>query len=365
MVLGPLGCGILTGAGSVLIALGVTAGSSIAVFGAGGVGLDLAAELGATHTINGADPEIAAQIMSITGDGAQYSFDTTGVPSVISTAINSLRPTGTCGLVGITQGDLVLDPLALAGGRNLMGILEGDAVPQLLIPRLIDLWKQGRFPFDKLITTYPLSQINEAEAATTSGSVIKPILLPAGESRPCSMTDSEPCDRRRREPTDAGGQRTPTSNGGCSPRRPCGVRGDRLGRVHPLRRRPSRTCRQGHPLPPMAHQGSSPSGCLRAPGRTTGTRCGATRPARMPGQDGRTGRRHVRRPQSPGPPAHPDRSWAVPTTVRRDGAEDRLRRFSRSRFIIQAALDHGELSEGADPDLIVDAIMGGASGGSS
>ncbi len=201
-ILGPLGCGIQTGAGSVLIALGVTPGSSIAIFGAGGVGLAavmaaavagattiiaielhpsrlaLASELGATHTINGADDDITAQILAITGDGAQYCFDSTGVPAVITTAINSLRPTGTCGLVGTGQGNLVLDPFALASGRNLMGILEGDAVPQLLIPRLIDLWKQGRFRFDKLITSYPLSQVNQAEADATSGAAVKPVLIP-------------------------------------------------------------------------------------------------------------------------------------------------------------------------------------------
>lgn len=201
-LLGPLGCGIQTGAGSVVIALGVTAGSSIAIFGTGGVGLaavmaaavagaatiiaidvhagrlDLAAKFGATHTINGADDDISAQILAITGDGAQYCFDTTGVPAVISTAVSSLRPTGTCGLVGISQGDLVLDPFALASGRNVMGILEGDAVPQLFIPRLIDLWKQGRFPFDKLITCYPLSQISQAEADAASGAAVKPVLIP-------------------------------------------------------------------------------------------------------------------------------------------------------------------------------------------
>ena len=108
-LLGPLGWGIQTGAGSVLIALGVTAGSSIAVFGTGG---------------------------------------------------------------------LVLDPFALASGRNVMGILEGDAVPALFIPRLIDLWQQGRFPFDKLITSYPLSQIGQAEADAASGAAVKPVLIP-------------------------------------------------------------------------------------------------------------------------------------------------------------------------------------------
>jgi aryl-alcohol dehydrogenase len=68
--------------------------------------------------------------------------------------------------------------MALAGGRNLIGILEGDAVPQLFIPRLIALWQQGRFPFDKLITSYPLSQVNQAETDAASGAAVKPVLIP-------------------------------------------------------------------------------------------------------------------------------------------------------------------------------------------
>jgi len=202
-LLGPLGCGVQTGAGSVLVALGVTAGSSFVVYGAGGVGLsavmaarvagaatvvavdvnparlDLAKELGATHAFDGADEALPFHVLEATGDGAQYALDTTGLPAVITSAVNTLRPTGTLGLVGVQQGPLSLDPSALAVGRNLMGILEGDAVPQLFIPRLIDLWRQGRFPFDRLITTFPLDQVNEAEKATTSGEVVKPVLIPA------------------------------------------------------------------------------------------------------------------------------------------------------------------------------------------
>ncbi|HEV3361437.1 MAG TPA: NAD(P)-dependent alcohol dehydrogenase [Pseudonocardiaceae bacterium] len=200
-LLGPLGCGIQTGAGTVLIALGVSAGSSIVVFGAGGVGLAavmaaklagaavivavdlnpkrlaLAEELGATHTFDGASEDLLGRILAVTG-GAQFTVDTTGIPSVIGTAINALRPTGTCALVGVQQGDVTLDPMMLAVGRNIKGILEGDAVPQVFIPRLIELWRQGRFPFDKLIKTFPLTEINEAEQASLKGDVVKPILLP-------------------------------------------------------------------------------------------------------------------------------------------------------------------------------------------
>ncbi|MFI6323025.1 NAD(P)-dependent alcohol dehydrogenase [Nonomuraea sp. NPDC050556] len=191
-LLGPLGCGVQTGAASVLLALGVTAGSSIAVYGAGAVGLsavmaarvagattivavdlhehrlELARSLGATHTFTDAS-EVPPVL---------FGFDTTGVPSVIAAAVGALRPTGVLGLVGVGQGDLVLDGNALASGKTIMGILEGGAVPQTFIPRLVELWKQGRFPFDRLITTFPLGDINAAEAATLSGAVVKPVLLP-------------------------------------------------------------------------------------------------------------------------------------------------------------------------------------------
>lgn len=200
-VLGPLGCGILTGAGSVLRGLDVQPGRSLVVFGAGAVGLaavmaavvaeaspivavdlhahrlDLARELGATHTLAGDDPDLADQIRQIVGGGADHTFDTTGVPEVMRTALDVLRMGGHCGFVGVQTGDLTLDPVALVG-KHVSGILEGGADPQELIPVLIELWQQGRFPFDRLVQTFPLSEINEAEAASAAGEVVKPVLLP-------------------------------------------------------------------------------------------------------------------------------------------------------------------------------------------
>jgi aryl-alcohol dehydrogenase len=200
-LLGPLGCGVQTGAGTVFNSLRVRPGDGVVIFGAGAVGLsavmaarvagastivavdvhqsrlDLATELGATHTVAGNGADVGAAVREAT-DSVRYGIDTTGLPSVISTAIGCLRPGGTLALVGIQQGDLTLGPMDLAAGRNLMGILEGDSVPQQLIPALIELWQQGRFPFDKLITTFPLAAINEAEKAAQHGEVIKPVLLP-------------------------------------------------------------------------------------------------------------------------------------------------------------------------------------------
>ncbi|MFF5263971.1 NAD(P)-dependent alcohol dehydrogenase [Actinomadura viridis] len=204
-LLGPLGCGMQTGAGSVFFSLGVRAGDSLAIFGAGAVGLaavmaarvagaatiiavdlnaerlDLARELGATHTLNGSDIEpdgLAAKIRELTGDGAQYSFDTTAVPEIVAAAVACLRTTGVCGLVGVGAREYRLDPTLLLMGRTVKGIIEGDAVPQTFIPRLVELWRQGRFPYDRLIATYPLDQIGRAEADALAGKVVKPVLLP-------------------------------------------------------------------------------------------------------------------------------------------------------------------------------------------
>jgi aryl-alcohol dehydrogenase len=202
-LLGPLGCGVQTGAGAVLVALDVRAGSSIVVFGAGGVGLSavmaaklagasaiiavdlhqnrltLASELGATHTFVGSEQHLASRIRAVTDGGAHFALDTTSLASVAVIALKSLRPSGVCGLLGLPHGDIVVDPVMLLG-RSITGIVEGNTVSQVFIPKLITLWRKGMFPFDKLITTFRLDEINEAERASADGSVIKPVLLPHG-----------------------------------------------------------------------------------------------------------------------------------------------------------------------------------------
>lgn len=199
--LGPLGCGIQTGAGTVLVALDVQPGTSVVVFGTGAVGLAavmaavvagattivavdlhahrlaLAAELGATHTVDGASDDLLAQLAAITGGGAHHSIDTTGVPAVMLHALGCLQLGGSCGFVGVQTGELVLDALALVG-KTVVGVLEGSANPKTFIPRLIELWQAGQLPFDRLIEEFPLDQINEAEQASLTGRVVKPVLRP-------------------------------------------------------------------------------------------------------------------------------------------------------------------------------------------
>lgn len=201
--LGPLGCGIQTGAGTVMNALAVKPGKSIVIFGAGGVGLagvmgavvqgattiivvdmvdsrlELAKELGATHTFNAKTDDVSEEIMKLTGYGVNYAFDTTGNAKVIRQAVELLAPKGTCAIVGASspEAELALNETHfMSGGRRLMGVVEGEANPDIFIPTMIALWQQGRFPFDKLITFYPFEEINEAFAASARGEAIKPIL---------------------------------------------------------------------------------------------------------------------------------------------------------------------------------------------
>lgn len=199
-LLGPLGCGFLTGAGAVLHSFGVGPGDTVAVFGAGAVGL--AAVMAATaagafvvavdrhperlaraerfHAVplDAAAADLPGHVQRLTGGGAQYALDTTGSARLINDALRSLRPTGHLGLVARLRTALPLEPGTLDRGRRISHICEGDAVPALLIPRLTGLWQAGRFPFDQLIRTYPLADINEAERDCDAGRVVKPVLIP-------------------------------------------------------------------------------------------------------------------------------------------------------------------------------------------
>lgn len=204
-LLGPLGCGVLTGVGSMFNVLHVGAGSHTAVFGAGAVGLsavmaasaadaeriiavdlhrgrlDLALELGATDVVHAAglsNAEVSERVIELSGGGTHTALDTTGVMPVISAGVAALRPRGVLGMVSAVGADFVLPGDALAMGKTVTGILEGDALPRVLIPQLIEMWRAGQLPFDRMIRTYPLSDINQAEADMASGKTIKPILIP-------------------------------------------------------------------------------------------------------------------------------------------------------------------------------------------
>jgi aryl-alcohol dehydrogenase len=142
--------------------------------------LALARELGATHAFH-SDDEAVKQIRAVTGRGMRCSLNTTTVPAVHTAALEVLAMNGTSGFVAAPRGawSPPMFPM-LAGGRQLRGILGGDAHPAVFLPQLIDYWRQGRFPFDRLLTFYRLDQIASAFADIHHGKVIKPVLLMEG-----------------------------------------------------------------------------------------------------------------------------------------------------------------------------------------
>ena len=193
--LAPLGCGVQTGAGTVLETLRVRPGQSVAILGAGAVGLsavmaaviagagrialldrhshrlDLAKELGATETTD--------DITGLNGP-FDYVIDTTGVPALAQQAFEKLGLRGTLALVGAYPPGqtMQVDPSSVMGtGRRIVGVVEGGIDPRQFIPRLVDYYRAGKLPLEKLIHTYPFAEIDEAFHASETGAVIKPVLI--------------------------------------------------------------------------------------------------------------------------------------------------------------------------------------------
>jgi aryl-alcohol dehydrogenase len=202
-ILAPLSCGISTGSGAVINKLKPEPGSSIAVFGCGAVGLsavmaaklkgcttiiaidindqrlELAKELGATHSINSTEIEnVVGKIQELTNGGVNYAVETSGLPQVLRQAVDSTKALGTTAAVGAPPvGTTVeLDHFGILLEKTVTGVIMGSGVPQIFIPQLIELYKQGLFPYDKLIKTYDFSQIEQAAADSKNGIAIKPVM---------------------------------------------------------------------------------------------------------------------------------------------------------------------------------------------
>jgi len=205
-LMGPLGCGIQTGFGAVVRSLEAKQESAILVLGGGAVGLsavmgarvrgcstiillephaarrEMALELGATDVLDPAQtPDLAEAVRAIVPLGVDYAIDTTGIAEVLQSTIGALGSKAVFGIIGVAApgtpvpgqiGDLV------TFGYTIKGIVEGDSNPDTFIPEMIEHYQAGRMPFDKLIKTYPMSEINEAVADQTAGKCVKVVLLP-------------------------------------------------------------------------------------------------------------------------------------------------------------------------------------------
>jgi len=203
--LAPLGCGVQTGAGAVMNSLRVRAGRSLAIFGCGAVGLSavmaakvvgagpvvvvepnaarraLALELGATHALDPKGPDdLVGALREAGGGGLDYALDTSGIPTVMKTAVDVLFPNGMLALIGIPPPEAPM-PMSIMDlymrGLGVKCVIEGDADPQAFLPTLVELYRDGKLPIDRLIKQFPFERINDAFAAATEGSVVKPVVV--------------------------------------------------------------------------------------------------------------------------------------------------------------------------------------------
>jgi aryl-alcohol dehydrogenase len=202
-LLGPFACSGQTGAGAVLNSMQPSGGDSFAVFGAGAVGLSglmaakiagcdpiiaidvhddrlaLARALGATHAINHRGRnDVVAEIRRITGDGVRFSLETSAQPAVLREAVESLMAAGTCVLLGSARSgtEVSFEMPFLQNGRVVRGVIQGESHPQKFIPTLVDFLMQGKMPVERMMTFYPLAEINRAAQDSSQGTTIKPVL---------------------------------------------------------------------------------------------------------------------------------------------------------------------------------------------
>lgn len=201
--LGPLGCGIQTGAGTVLRALDCRPGAAIAILGSGAVGLSavmaarlrgcdpiivvephaarrsLALELGATHAIAPLDGGIGAAILSVAAGGIEYLIDTTGQVAVCSDAASAMAKKGVVALLGAAPPGTPVPGdygMLLQRGVTIRGVAFGDSDPAVFIPELIAHYERGEFPFDRLLGFYSFRDINRAIEDQHLGRCVKAVL---------------------------------------------------------------------------------------------------------------------------------------------------------------------------------------------
>jgi len=202
-----VGCAVMTGYGAAVTRAGVKAGSSIAMFGAGGVGLsaimgarlagaaviaavdpfafrrDTALELGATHAFDPGSDDVAAALRDLTdGRGADAAIDSAGAPGVLAQAYASVRRGGTVVAVGLPPEGLSAELPASDLAREekvITGSFYGSCSPQVDMPKVVDLYMDGLLPLDRLVSrAYPLEEINEAFAAMNAGEVARAVIKP-------------------------------------------------------------------------------------------------------------------------------------------------------------------------------------------
>ena len=202
------GCAVMTGVGAVINTARILPGDSVAVIGLGGVGLNgilgaklagaetiiaidiaddklgLARQLGATHTVNASDTDHVEQVRDLTNGGVDYAIDLAGVIPAMKTAYGITRYGGsvvTAGLSPSTAEFSFIQSNLVSEEKSIRGSYMGSCVPVRDIPRFISLYKQGRLPVDKLISSrVSLDEVNEAFDRLQNGETIRQFCLPHG-----------------------------------------------------------------------------------------------------------------------------------------------------------------------------------------
>ncbi|MCL8208244.1 MAG: Zn-dependent alcohol dehydrogenase [Actinomycetia bacterium] len=201
-----VGCGVMTGVGAVMNTARVHVGATVAVVGAGGVGLnvvqgavlagarqiiavdildaklEMARRFGATHGINGRRENVVEAVRDLTGGlGVDYAFEVLGRPETIRQAYDMVKPGGMAVVVGISPADseVALPAMQIPfQEKMLVGSFYGGARPRVDIPRLIDLYRTGRLKLDELVTrTYRPEQINQALHDLEAGELARGVVV--------------------------------------------------------------------------------------------------------------------------------------------------------------------------------------------
>ena len=201
-----LGCAVITGIGAVMNAARVQPGSQVAVYGSGGVGLnviqgaalagaekiiavdlldnklEMARQFGATHTVNASSGDPVEQVRSLTGQrGVDYAFEVIGLPQTVRQAFDSLAKRGEAIVLGVTpletEVSVPIMPLIFEE-KVLKGSVYGSSRPRIDIPKLMNLYRAGKLKLDELVTrTFSFDEINEAYAALERGEVARTVVL--------------------------------------------------------------------------------------------------------------------------------------------------------------------------------------------
>ncbi|GAB7347270.1 hypothetical protein MBLNU459_g3360t1 [Dothideomycetes sp. NU459] len=204
----PLGCGIQTGSGTVLNVANAQPSDVVAIQGLGGVGLSAimaariagcrtiigidrvecrlaaAKEFGATHVVDTSklpEGKTVVQVVQEISDGVgpTVTIDTTGVPALIKSAVETTRFGGKIIQVGSAPADFNLEvPVFtfMVAGKAFIGAIEGNSVPREFLPKLIQWYREGKFPFDKMVKLMPAADFEKGLHEMHSGETIKPVL---------------------------------------------------------------------------------------------------------------------------------------------------------------------------------------------